>query len=147
MEKKSSMTREELMEYTPIREPYLMVSDIPELVWGERAVGRFYVDPEMAVLKGHFPGDPTFPGIYTIEASSQVGAILVNTIDRYKGKTGLLLGVNQARFYKKIRPGDTMETHSRITHIREDKAIVTIENKVYVAGEMAAEVAFAVAMR
>lgn len=147
MEKKTSMTLEELKEYTPIRDPYLMVSEIPELEWGESAVGRFYIDPEMAVFKGHFPGDPTFPGIYTIEASSQVGAILVNTLDQYKGKVGLLLGVNKASFYKKIRPGDTMETHSRIAHIREDKAIVTIENKVYVDGELAAETAMAVAMR
>ena len=146
MEKKS-MTKEELMEYTPIRAPYLMVDEIPELVWGESAVGTFYIDPEMPVLKGHFPGDPTFPGIYTIEASSQVGAILVNTIDQYKGKVGLLLGVNKASFHKKIRPGDTMVTHSRIAHIREDKAIVTSENKVYVDGELAAETAMAVAMR
>ena len=146
MEKKS-MTKEELMEYTPIRAPYLMVDEIPELVWGESAVGTFYIDPEMPVLKGHFPGDPTFPGIYTIEASSQVGAILVNTIDQYKGKVGLLLGVNKASFHKKIRPGDTMVTHSRIAHIREDKAIVTIENEVYVDGELAAMTAMAVAMR
>ena len=105
---KRSMTREELMEYTPIRDPYLLVSEIPEIIWGESAIGKFYIDPAMPVFKGHFPGDPTFPGIYTIEASSQVGAILVNTIEQYKGKTGLLLGINKAGFYRKIRPGDTM---------------------------------------
>jgi 3-hydroxyacyl-[acyl-carrier-protein] dehydratase len=124
-----------------------MVDEIAELDWGKTAVGKFYVKPELPVFRGHFPGDPTFPGIYTIEASSQVGAILVNTLDQYKGKVGLLLGVNRASFYKKIRPGDMFETHSRIAHIREDKAIVTIENEVYVDGELAAVTEMAVAMR
>ena len=144
---KMSLGREELLEYTPIREPFLLVSEIPELIWGESAIGKFYVDPELPVFKGHFPGDPTLPGIYTIESSGQLSAILVNTIPQYKGKVGLLLGVNKARFYKKVRPGDTLETHSKIAHIREDKAIITIENKVYVAGELAAETVMAIAMR
>lgn len=146
MEKKS-LSREELLEFTPIRDPFLLVSEIPELVWGESAVGRFYVDPELPVFKGHFPGDPTLPGIYTIEATGQLSAIVVNTIDRYKGKVGLLLGVNKASFYKKVRPGDTLETHCKIAHIREDKAIITIENQAFVDGELAAETVMAIAMR
>ena len=63
------LTREQIMEIQPHRDPILLVDEVLELVPGDYVIGRFYVDPEMPVLKGHFPGDPTLPGVYTMEAS------------------------------------------------------------------------------
>ena len=45
----------------PHREPFLLVDEIVELVAGERAVGRYHVDPDAWYLRGHFPGRPIMP--------------------------------------------------------------------------------------
>ena len=144
---KLSFTREQIMEIQPHRDPIMLVDEITELVPGDYAIGKWYVRPDLDVLKGHFPGDPTLPGVYTMEASGQVSNIVIATKPEFAGKTGIFLGVNKARYYKKVRPGDTLVTHSKIVNVRYDKAIITVENKVYVNDELVAETSCATAMR
>lgn len=141
------LTREQIMEIQPHRDPIMLVDEITELVPGDYAIGKWYVSPDLDVLKGHFPGDPTLPGVYTMEASGQVGNIVIATMPEFAGKTGIFLGVNKVRYYKKVRPGDTLVTHAKITNIRWDKAIITLLNKVYVNDELVAETEVATAMR
>jgi 3-hydroxyacyl-[acyl-carrier-protein] dehydratase len=141
------LSREQIKELVPHREPMFLVDEIIALVPGEYCIGSFYVDPEMEILKGHFPGDPTLPGVYTLEFSGQSANLMMATMPEYAGKVQLFLGINSARFYKKIRPGDTMVSHARMLNNRKDKAIVTIEHKVYVNDELAMEAETAVALR
>jgi 3-hydroxyacyl-[acyl-carrier-protein] dehydratase len=144
---KLSFTREQIMEIQPHRDPIMLVDEITELVPGDYAIGKWYVRPDLDVLKGHFPGDPTLPGVYTMEASGQVSNIVIATMPEFAGKTGIFLGVNKARYYKKVRPGDTLETHSKLVAHREDKGILTMRSQVFVNGELVAEVEAASAMR
>lgn len=141
------LNREQIKELVPHREPMFLVDEITELVPGQYAVGKYFISPDLDVLKGHFPGDPTFPGAYTTEASGQVGNLIVATMPEYAGKVQLLLGINRARFYKKIRPGDTIVTRSRLVTDRKEKAIVTVENKVYVNDDLVSENEVAIALR
>lgn len=141
------LTREQIMELQPHRDPILLVDEVLELVPGDYVIGRFYVDPEMPVLKGHFPGDPMLPGIYIMESAGQTSNMVRATMPQYKGKTSIALGINYTRFYKKVRPGDTMEIHSKLVAHREDKGILTMRSKVYVDGELVCEHEAASAMR
>ena len=141
------LTREQIMEIQPHRDPILLVDEVLELVPGDYVVGRWYVRPDLEVLKGHFPGDPTLPGIYIMESAGQTSNMVRATMPQYKGKTSIALGINYARFYKKVRPGDTLETHSRLVAHREDKGILTMRSQVFVNGELVAEVEAASAMR
>ena len=141
------LTREQIMELQPHRDPILLVDEILELVPGDYVIGRFYVDPEMAVLKGHFPGNPMLPGIYIMESAGQTSNMVRATMEQYKGKTSIALGINYTRFYKPVRPGDTMEIHSKLVAHREDKGILTMRSQVFVNGELVAEVEAASAMR
>lgn len=145
--KEIHLDREELQQLTMIRDPFLLVDEVVELVAGEYIVGRFHVRPELPVFQGHFPGDPTLPGIYILEAANQLGAISTFAMEEYKDKLGLLLGINQARFYKKVRPGDILETRCTVSNIRRDKDIITLANKMYVNGELVAESETVNAMR
>ena len=144
---KIQLNHEELQKLTMIRDPFLLVDEVVEMVSGEYIIGKFYVRSDLPVFKGHFPGDPTLPGIYILEAANQLGAIATFAMEEYKDKLGLLLGINRARFYKKVRPGDTLETHCSISNIRRDKDIITLANKMYVNGELVAESETVNAMR
>ncbi len=92
----------------PHRPPFRFVDAIDELVAGERAVGRYRVTGGEPFLAGHFPGNPTFPGVLQLEALAQVGAIALLADERYAGSLPLFGGVDAVRFRHRVGPGDEL---------------------------------------
>ena len=72
------------------------------------------MDPAREIFKGHFPGEPVLPGVYSVECMAQTADILLLSAERYAGKIPLFLGINNVRFLKKILPGDTIEIHAKM---------------------------------
>ena len=122
----------------PHRPPILLVDRITELVPDKSISTEFYVDPELPVFAGHFPGSPVLPGVYSIEAMTQTGVCLLMTQKKNQGRTPLFLGVNNARFKKAILPGDRLDMTAEILSVREDKEIYTLKEELSVEGEPAA---------
>ena len=125
----SALTRDRITEILPHRNSMPLVDEVTELAPGRYAVGRFYADPNMPVFRNYRPQDPLLPASYLIEATEQVGGISVACSPEFSGRRSLLLGINHARIYRNVRPGETVETYSYITHVRKDKFIVTYANK------------------
>lgn len=143
----SKLNHEEVMAVIPHRDPMLLIDEVSHLVPGEEIVASFYVDPAREIFRGHFPDDPVLPGVYTVEATAQAADILLLSLDRYRGKTPLFLGINNVRFRRKIVPGDTIEIRASMLSERVEKAIATCSAKVYVGEELAAETEVTLAMR
>ena len=147
MENVRSLTHEQVMEVLPHRDPMLLVDEAPQLVPGERVVTTFYVDPAREIFRGHFPGAPVFPGVYTVEAAAQAADLLLMTRPEYAGKTPLFLGIDKTSFRRKILPGDTLEIHAKLASERVETAIATCSAEIYVHGELAATGDVTLAMR
>ncbi len=104
----TSLTTTEIMAILPHRYPMLMVDRVDELVAGERITARKNVTVNEAVFQGHFPGNPTFPGVLQLEALAQAGAVALLSLPEFAGKTVYLGGIKKAKFRKMVRPGDTL---------------------------------------
>ena len=141
------LTKEQIQQIIPHRDPMLLVDSVEELKSGEHITAQFHVDPAREIFKGHFPGEPVLPGVYSVECMAQAADLLLLSCARYAGKTPLFLGINNVRFLKKIRPGDTLEIHARLTTDRPEKAVATCTGEVFVAGELAASGDVTLAMR
>lgn len=141
------LDHEQVMEIIPHRDPMLLIDEVSELVPGEHIAASFYVNPAREIFKGHFPGDPVLPGVYTVEATAQATDLVLMTKPDYAGKVPLFLGINNVKFRKKILPGDTLEIHAEILSERPEKAIATCKCTVYTAGDLAAESEVTIAMR
>lgn len=144
---KRSMSNREILNYTRIRDPYRLLDRFPEMIPGKYAVGEFYVDPDMPIAEEYCPDAPVLPDFYLIESTEQVGGIMVASCVEFADKRSLLLGINRARIYRNVYPGETVRTYSRIANIRRDKFIITYANRAYVEDELAAETEVAIAMR
>lgn len=141
------LDQEGIKRIIPHRDPMLLVTAVEELEPGSSIRATFYVDPAREIFRGHFPGEPVLPGVYTVECMAQTADILLLSTERYAGKTPLFLGIDGVKFRRKILPGQTVEIRARLTRERPEKAIATCSAEVYAGGELAASGDVTLAMR
>lgn len=142
-----TMFIEDIKKIIPHRSPMLLVDEVLELEPGEKIITKFFVDPERDIFKGHFPGAPVLPGIYTVECIAQASDILLLTLDRYKGTIPYFIGIDNVKFIGKIMPGDTIEVHSKMLMERKEKGIATCRGQVFNKGVLLASGDVTLAMR
>lgn len=141
------MNKEEIKKIIPHRDPMLLVDEVLEMEPEKCIKTRFFVDPEREIFKGHFPGDPVLPGVYTVEIMAQSADILILSTERYAGKAPLFIGINNVRFMSKIKPGDTLEITAKWALEKAEKGIVSCSAEVYAEGTLAATGEVTLAMR
>ena len=128
----SVMKAKEIMEVIPHRQPMLLIDTIEELTPGEHGIGKKCVSYNEPYFAGHFPQEPVMPGVLMIEALAQVGAVVMLSCPEYKGKTAYFGAINQAKFKRKVVPGDVLmlevEMIKKKGPIGIGKAVATVEN-------------------
>ena len=105
------MTREELKEYIPHREPMLLIDEI-ELGEDGHCYAKYRVKDDEIFCQGHFPGNPIVPGVILCEIMAQSCALLVQ--EDLKGMTPLYTGIDNVRFKNIVKPGDLCEVTARL---------------------------------
>ena len=142
-----SLDHEQVRNVLPHREPMLLVDTASRLVSGESVTASFYVRPDLGVFQGHFPGTPTFPGVLLVESTAQAADLLLLTLDRYAGKTPLLMGIRKAGFHRRVLPGDTLDIHVSLLEERPELGAALCRGQVLVQGELAADMELRLAFR
>lgn len=137
------MTKEQIKAIIPHREPFLLVDEITEFESSKHAKGKLYVDPAFDFFKGHFPEKKVMPGVLIIESLAQVGATLLLSDEKYRGKIAYFTGIKNAKMRRQVIPGDTLDLHVEIVRLKAGFGIG--EAKAYVDGELAVscEISFA----
>ena len=98
----------------PHREPFLLLDRVIEMVPGEYTIAEKDITADLDVFRGHFPGDPIFPGVLQLEALAQAGAVAILAKPENKGKIILFAGVDNVRWKKPVVPGDTLRLETRM---------------------------------
>lgn len=126
----------------PHRYPFLLVDKVRDVVLNESCVGIKNVTYNEPQFQGHFPGMPILPGVMIIEAMAQTAGVLVglsmDLVD--KGANVFFMGVEGAKFRRKVVPGDVLELHVRA--LRGGGKVWKFEGRAIVAGELAAEATY-----
>lgn len=102
------MSRKDIENIIPHRDPFLLIDKIVEVEPGERIKAVKYVRQEEYYFKGHFPSNPIMPGVLIVETIAQAGAVSVLMLPENKGKLVLFAGIDKARFRRVVKPGDEM---------------------------------------
>jgi 3-hydroxyacyl-[acyl-carrier-protein] dehydratase len=128
---------EVIMELIPHRPPFLLVDEILELEPGKRVVGRREIRADDWWFPGHFPERPVMPGVLTIEAIAQAGAVAVLADESNRGKIPFFAGIDDCRFKRVVEPGDILTLECEFVRVRGP--IAKGEGRALVGDEVAAE--------
>ena len=125
---------EEIRRVLPLRYPYLLVDRVLEEAEGT-VVALKTVTINEPFFQGHFvePGPAVMPGTLILEAMIQTAAFL---LVRESGGLGFLVGVEKARFRRKVVPGDQLRLVAR--RVKARRGLLEAETEASVNGEAVA---------
>ena len=129
--------RDVIEQLIPHRPPFLLVDEILELEPGKRVVGRREIRADDWWFPGHFPQRPVMPGVLTIEAIAQAGAVAVLADPANHGKIPFFAGIDDCRFKRVVEPGDVLTLECEFVRVRGP--IAKGQGRATVDGELAAE--------
>ena len=130
----------EIMKTLKQRYPFLMVDRITDYD-DTHITGYKNVTINEPFFQGHFPGDPTMPGVMILESMGQVASVMVGIKLGKEGldKIAFLAGIDNARFRKPVKPGDKLVTKAELLKVRSTsgkaKVVGYVNDEVVAEGE------------
>ena len=80
------------------------------------------------------------PGVLTVEALAQTGAVAILSLEENKGKVAYFGAINNAKFKRKVIPGDKLKLECKIIKqkgpVGIGSAVATVDGKVAVSAEL-----------
>jgi len=125
----------------PHRYPFLFVDKVIEIK-EDYIVASKNVTINEWFFEGHFPGNPILPGVIIIEAVAQTAGILfLSSFENKEEYLTLLLGVENFKFKKMVKPGDTLTIKVKKMKIKKigENIFPFAYAQVFVDGEIVAE--------
>lgn len=135
----------EVKKRLPHRYPFLLVDKVIKMD-DKSVVGIKNVTMNEPFFLGHFPEEPVMPGVLLVEASAQVGGMLVlGTVPDPENYSTYFLKVDKVKFKRKVVPGDTLILKVDLLEpIRRGIALVYSEvfvgNQLVMEGELMAQI-------
>jgi 3-hydroxyacyl-[acyl-carrier-protein] dehydratase len=80
------------------------------------------------------------PGVLIVEAMAQVGGVAVLSAEAYRDKLALFAGIDNVRFKRQVKPGDTLRLEVELHQIRRGigmgSGTATVEGELACRGDI-----------
>lgn len=106
------------LRHLPHGPEFRFVDRLVALEPGRSGEGEYTVRPgsEAGFLRGHFPGDPMFPGVLLAEAAAQLAGVIAQSDPRIPPMPGLkLAALRHVKILGAARPGDVLRIRVEVT--------------------------------
>lgn len=83
---------------------------------GRSGAGEYKIRGNEPFLRGHFPGDPLFPGVLLVEAIAQLAGVVAQADPNQPPLPGLkLTAIRNAKILGTGKPGDVLQLETAVT--------------------------------
>lgn len=131
---------ERALNHLPHGAEFRFLDRLTRLDGGKSGSGEYKVRGDEPFLRGHFPGEPVFPGVLLAEAAAQLAGVVAQSDPEIPPLKNLkLTALRNVKILGAAKPGDTIQLHAEISgrlgglvqakaeaHLR-DKMILTAE--------------------
>src|SRR5438067_1799690 len=105
----------EALRYLPHGAEFRFLDKLTSLDPGHAGTGEYKIRGDEPFLRGHFPGEPIFPGVLLIEAAAQLAGTVAQSDPQIAPLRELrLAGVRAVKLLGSARPGDTVRFEARV---------------------------------
>lgn len=133
-----------IQQYQQNRYPCLFIDYVEEAVPGKSAKGYKNFSFNEWFFPAHFADEPNVPGFVQIEALTQLFLMTFLTLPGNKGKKTGFVSIENARFKKKIIPGERLDIQAELKSYRRGLAKGTSVG--YINGEVACSAELVIAI-
>jgi 3-hydroxymyristoyl/3-hydroxydecanoyl-(acyl carrier protein) dehydratase len=104
------------LDFLPHGGEFRFLDRLASLQPGEFGAGQYRVRGDEPFLRGHFPGDPIFPGVLLVEAAAQLAGVVAQSDPKIPPLAGLkLTALRNVKILGAVRPGQTVQLEARVT--------------------------------
>jgi 3-hydroxyacyl-[acyl-carrier-protein] dehydratase len=103
------------LNFLPHGPEFRFVDRLLKLEPGKSGTGEYTVRGDEPFLRGHFPGQPIFPGVLLVEAAAQVTGTVAQSDPQIPPMAGLkLTAMRGIKILGTARPGEAIQIEARI---------------------------------
>jgi 3-hydroxyacyl-[acyl-carrier-protein] dehydratase len=137
----SGHTEKNGLEFLPHGPEFRFLDRVVSLTPGREGAGEYRVRGDEPFLRGHFPGDPIFPGVLLVEAAAQLAGVIAQSDPLIPPLAGLkLAALRGVKFTGAARPGDVVQLEARVTgrlgNLIQAEARGRVGDKLVLAAEL-----------
>ncbi len=129
------------LERLPHAPEFRFLDRLVALEPGKSGAGEYTVRGDEPFLRGHFPGQPLFPGVLLVEAAAQLAGTIAQSDPAVPPLCGLkLTGMRAVRIRGTAKPGDTIRLGARIVarlgNVVQAETSATVDGETIMQGEI-----------
>ena len=108
---------------------------------GKEGVGEYRVRGDEPFLRGHFPGEPIFPGVLLAEAAAQLAGVVAQCDPEIAPLKNLkLTALRNVKILGTARPGESIVIHAKIEgrmgHLVQAHALIKVGELTLLTAEL-----------
>ena len=108
---------------------------------GESGAGEFTVRGDAPFLRGHFPGEPIFPGVLLVEAAAQLAGVVAQSAPKIPPLKNLkLTALRNVKILGTARPGEIIQLEARVMgrlgNLVQTQATATVDGQVVLQADL-----------
>jgi 3-hydroxyacyl-[acyl-carrier-protein] dehydratase len=106
---------EKALSFLPHGAEFRFLDRLTALEPGHSGRAEYKIRGDEPFLRGHFPGEPIFPGVLLVEAAAQLAGVVAQSDPAILPLTGLkLAGLRQVKILGAAKPGEILELEAQI---------------------------------
>src|SRR5581483_9001448 len=134
-------TAEQALASLPHGPEFRFLDRLVSLEPGEAGVGEYTVRGDEPFLRGHFPGQPIFPGVLLVEAAAQLAGTVAQSDPQIPPLPGLkLTAMRGIKILGTASPGQTIRLEARVLNrmgnLIQAQVVATVNGQAVLQGEL-----------
>jgi 3-hydroxyacyl-[acyl-carrier-protein] dehydratase len=129
------------LAFLPHGPEFRFVDRLLDLEPGKSGAGEYTVRGDEPFLRGHFPGQPLFPGVLLVEAAAQVAGTVAQSDPQIPPMPGLkLTAMRGIKILGTAAPGEVIRVEARILNrmgnLVQAQTTASVNGRVVMQGEL-----------